>query len=129
VVIGSAFPDFVAGYKVVTDTFVVGKREMKSAIARVSDKSCAASEQEYQKRTSDLHARSLNRFEATGMAMFPLATNTVVVNFEQLAANALNTAVDVILLDTTFWGRHPQLHQSGWCLRHLSTRNRRTFVG
>ena len=34
----------------------------------------------------------------------PLATNTVVVVFEQLAANVLNTAVDVILLDTTFWG-------------------------
>jgi glucarate dehydratase len=34
----------------------------------------------------------------------PLATNTVVVSFEQLAANILNTAVDVILLDTTFWG-------------------------
>jgi glucarate dehydratase len=34
----------------------------------------------------------------------PLATNTIVVNFEQLAANALNTAVDVVLLDTTFWG-------------------------
>jgi len=34
----------------------------------------------------------------------PLATNTVVVNFEQLSANILNTAVDVILLDTTFWG-------------------------
>ena len=34
----------------------------------------------------------------------PLATNTVVVGFEQLAANILNTAVDVILLDTTFWG-------------------------
>ncbi len=34
----------------------------------------------------------------------PLATNTVVVNFEQLAANVLSTAVDVILLDTTFWG-------------------------
>jgi glucarate dehydratase len=34
----------------------------------------------------------------------PLATNTVVVNFEQLAANALDTAVDVILLDSTFWG-------------------------
>jgi len=33
-----------------------------------------------------------------------LATNTVVVNFEQLAANVLNTAVDVVLLDTTFWG-------------------------
>ena len=34
----------------------------------------------------------------------PLATNTVVVGFEQLATNALETAVDVILLDTTFWG-------------------------
>lgn len=33
-----------------------------------------------------------------------LATNTVVVNFEQLAQNILNPAVDVILLDTTFWG-------------------------
>src|SRR5437763_7570534 len=38
------------------------------------------------------------------MVRVPLATNTVVVNFEQLAANALDTAVDVILLDTTFWG-------------------------
>jgi glucarate dehydratase len=34
----------------------------------------------------------------------PLATNTVVVGFEQLASNVLDTAVDVILLDTTFWG-------------------------
>jgi len=34
----------------------------------------------------------------------PLATNTVVVGFEQLAANVLHTAVDVVLLDTTFWG-------------------------
>ena len=33
----------------------------------------------------------------------PLATNTVVVNFEQLSANVLQRAVDVILLDTTFW--------------------------
>jgi glucarate dehydratase len=38
------------------------------------------------------------------MVRMPLATNTVVVNFEQLSANVLNTAVDVILLDTTFWG-------------------------
>jgi glucarate dehydratase len=38
------------------------------------------------------------------MVRVPLATNTVVVNFEQLAANALDPAVDVILLDTTFWG-------------------------
>jgi glucarate dehydratase len=38
------------------------------------------------------------------LVQIPLATNTVVVNFEQLAANVLDTAVDVILLDTTFWG-------------------------
>ena len=34
----------------------------------------------------------------------PLATNTVVVDFEQLAQNILHPAADVILLDTTFWG-------------------------
>ncbi|MGH7912251.1 MAG: enolase C-terminal domain-like protein [Candidatus Dormibacteraceae bacterium] len=34
----------------------------------------------------------------------PLATNTVVVNFEQLATAILQPAVDVVLLDTTFWG-------------------------
>ncbi len=33
-----------------------------------------------------------------------LATNTVVVNREQLATNLRDPAVDVILLDTTFWG-------------------------
>ena len=38
------------------------------------------------------------------MVDIPTATNTVVVNFEQLAANVLDLAVDVILLDTTFWG-------------------------
>ncbi|MFL6416744.1 MAG: enolase C-terminal domain-like protein [Bryobacteraceae bacterium] len=38
------------------------------------------------------------------MVRIPLATNTVVVNFEQLAANILDIAVDVVLLDTTFWG-------------------------
>lgn len=46
----------------------------------------------------------------------PLATNTVVVNFEQLAANILNTAVDVILLDTTFWGGiRPCIKAAGVC--------------
>lgn len=46
----------------------------------------------------------------------PLATNTVVVNFEQLAANALNVAADVILLDTTFWGGiRPCLKAAGVC--------------
>lgn len=39
-----------------------------------------------------------------GKVKMPLATNTVVVNFEQLCTNVLDTAVDVILLDTTFWG-------------------------
>ncbi len=34
----------------------------------------------------------------------PTATNTVVVNFEQLASNLRDPAIDVILLDTTFWG-------------------------
>jgi glucarate dehydratase len=34
----------------------------------------------------------------------PTATNTVVVNFEQLAACIRSEAIDVILLDTTFWG-------------------------
>jgi glucarate dehydratase len=38
------------------------------------------------------------------MVRVPLATNTVVVNFEQLAANVLDLGADVILLDTTFWG-------------------------
>jgi glucarate dehydratase len=46
----------------------------------------------------------------------PLATNTVVVNFEQLAANVLDTAVDVILLDTTFWGGiRPCIKAAGIC--------------
>src|SRR6188472_4253402 len=46
----------------------------------------------------------------------PLATNTVVVNFEQLAANVLDRAVDVILLDTTFWGGiRPCIKAAGVC--------------
>jgi glucarate dehydratase len=50
------------------------------------------------------------------MIRVPLATNTVVVNFEQLAVNALNTAVDVILLDTTFWGGiRPCVKAAGVC--------------
>src|SRR5262245_10012729 len=34
----------------------------------------------------------------------PLSTNTMIVNFEQLAANVRDLSIDVILLDTTFWG-------------------------
>ncbi len=51
--------------------------------------------------------------ENTSMA---LATNTVVINFEQLSANILNPAVDVILLDTTFWGGiRPCIKAAGVC--------------
>ena len=46
----------------------------------------------------------------------PLATNTIVVNFEQLAANAALRAADVILLDTTFWGGiRPCIKAAGVC--------------
>lgn len=39
-----------------------------------------------------------------GRTTIPTATNTVVVNFEQLATCIRQEAIDVILLDTTFWG-------------------------
>ncbi len=46
----------------------------------------------------------------------PIATNTVVVNFEQLAANVSQRAVDVVLLDTTFWGGiRPCIKAAGIC--------------
>jgi glucarate dehydratase len=46
----------------------------------------------------------------------PTATNTVVVNFEQLASNVETRAVDVILLDTTFWGGiRPCIKAAGVC--------------
>jgi glucarate dehydratase len=46
----------------------------------------------------------LNGMRQLRVLGLPLATNQVVVNFEQLAANVRDPAVDVILLDTTFWG-------------------------
>lgn len=50
------------------------------------------------------------------MVRIPLATNTVVVGFEQLASNILDTAIDVILLDTTFWGGiRPCVKAAGVC--------------
>ncbi|WP_049556583.1 enolase C-terminal domain-like protein [Nonomuraea sp. SBT364] len=46
----------------------------------------------------------------------PIATNTVVVNFEQLAANVLRRGADVVLLDTTFWGGiRPCVKAAGVC--------------
>ncbi len=46
----------------------------------------------------------------------PTATNSVVINFEQLAENVRNGAVDVILLDTTFWGGiRPCIKAAGVC--------------
>jgi len=51
-----------------------------------------------------------------GMVNIPLSTNTVVIDFEQLAANVLDPAVDVILLDTTFWGGiRPCMKAAGIC--------------
>src|SRR6184192_2895684 len=44
------------------------------------------------------------------------STKNVVVNFEQLAANVRDPAVDVILLDTTFWGGiRPCITAAGVC--------------
>jgi glucarate dehydratase len=43
----------------------------------------------------------------------PTATNTVVVNFEQLASCIRHKSVDVILLDTTFWGGLRQAYKAG----------------
>jgi glucarate dehydratase len=43
----------------------------------------------------------------------PTATNTAVVNFEQLAACIRTDAIDVILLDTTFWGGLRQAWMAG----------------
>ena len=39
----------------------------------------------------------------TGLGLTAV-TSACDLNFEQLAANVLSTAVDVILLDPTFWG-------------------------
>jgi glucarate dehydratase len=45
-----------------------------------------------------------------------LATNTVVTDFEQLAANVRDPAADVVLLDTTFWGGiRPCVKAAGIC--------------
>lgn len=46
----------------------------------------------------------------------PTATNAVVVNFEQLAQCIRHDLVDVILLDTTFWGGLRQAHKAGTVL-------------
>jgi glucarate dehydratase len=43
----------------------------------------------------------------------PTATNTVVTNFEQLACAIRTNAVDVVLLDTTFWGGLRQAWKAG----------------
>ena len=47
----------------------------------------------------------------------PTATNTVVVNFEQLAQSVRHDLVDVVLLDTTFWGGLRQAHKAGAVLK------------
>jgi glucarate dehydratase len=59
----------------------------------------------------------LNGMRQVGQAVnIPLATNTVVVNFEQLASNIRDPSCDVILLDTTFWGGiRPCVKAAGIC--------------
>lgn len=49
----------------------------------------------------------------------PTATNTVVVNFEQLASCFRQEAIDVILLDTTFWGGLRQAWMAGICCQKM----------
>lgn len=46
----------------------------------------------------------------------PTATNQVVVNFEQLVQSIRQDIVDVILLDTTFWGGLRQAYKAGTVL-------------
>jgi glucarate dehydratase len=46
----------------------------------------------------------------------PTATNAVVVNFEQLAQSIRQDLIDVVLLDTTFWGGLRQAHKAGTVL-------------
>ena len=70
-------------------------------------------------------ATTISRTRASGLegmrrlrdrSRIPTATNTVVVNFEQLAACIRHDAVDVILLDTTFWGGLRQAYKAGQVL-------------
>lgn len=50
------------------------------------------------------------------MVNIPLSTNTVVIDFEELATNVRDPAADVILLDTTFWGGiRPCVKAAGVC--------------
>lgn len=46
----------------------------------------------------------------------PTATNAVVVNFEQLGQSIRHDLIDVILLDTTFWGGLRQAYKAGTVL-------------
>ncbi len=46
----------------------------------------------------------------------PTATNAVVVNFEQLAQSIRHDLIDVVLLDTTFWGGLRQAYKAGQVL-------------
>ena len=46
----------------------------------------------------------------------PTATNAVVISFEQLAQSIRHDLIDVILLDTTFWGGLRQAYKAGTVL-------------
>ena len=59
----------------------------------------------------------------------PLATNTVVVNFEQLAANVLAYRRGRDSARYDFLGRHPGLHKSRGGLRDVPAGRGRAFIG
>jgi len=68
-------------------------------------------------------ARQLRRY-----IDMPLATNTAVLNFEQLGANIHHRAFDVVLLDTTFWGGIRACNQGSRRMRDLPARRDRSFL-
>ena len=70
----------------------------------------------------------LKRAAASSCRM-PIATNTVVVNFEQLAANVRRGAVDVDPARHDVLGRHPALHQGRGRVRDDRARRRRALLG
>jgi len=64
--------------------------------------------------------------EATGL---PIATNTVVTNMEQLAANVRDPAVDVVLLRHDVLGGHPAHPEGRSGMRDVPARHRGALIG
>ncbi len=118
---GVFHPDYeLELYRAVAAAFPSDSRALRSATASGPPSRPSASARAIEDLRNDYledPVYGLNGMRRTReMVRVPLATNTVVVNFEQLAANVLDTAVDVILLDTTFWGGiRPCVKAAGVC--------------